>query len=186
MLVLFTSSKIHMSKTYLCLQLIIIFLCSSITLDLWLLYILPNITDIPIIDFAISGRWFMMILSGKLFTTSIINEPAVKHELLIGLSGIHLVGLIYSAFFIFICGALKVIPSIYSGFLYGMALIVFPFFVLHPSMGMGIMALNSPLAGYIILRTFLIHSAYGCGIALGVFLSVYLLKSLHNCKAQGI
>ena len=57
--------------------------------------------------------------------------------------------------------------SVWNGVLFGLILMIFPFFFQFPSMGLGMMALNTPYPMQHIARAFVSHLSFGFGLGLG-------------------
>lgn len=114
------------------------------------------------IDWHLLGRWFGHILQGDFIYKNIPQSAPISHEVLLGWTAHYLVGFIYSAAYYFLVTLnWKKKPPGYTALLFAWAMMVFPFFVLQPAMG---------IDGKNSLMTFLLHTAFGIGLWLGYLL----------------
>ena len=129
-------------------------------------------TGFPPVNWSVSGRWFLMVLSGQPYVPDIGAAPALPHELLAGHVAYYTISVLFAATYLFaLSRTFERKPSLRNGLLFGWITMIFPFFVQMPAMGMGVLALNTEIPGLIMLRTFVHHSSFGIGLALGALLA---------------
>jgi hypothetical protein len=115
------------------------------------------------------GRWFLYIFRGKFTHKDIHKTPALKNEKLWCLISHYLIGIVLAGTYL----SIEIIePTIrnqaYVSLIFGIATVIFPWFWLLPSIGLGIMASKSENRS-LILRTNLInHTNYGIGLFIWV------------------
>ena len=135
-------------------------------------------TGFPPVNWSVSGRWFLMVLSGQPYVPDIGAAPALPHELLAGHIAYYTISMVFAAAYLF---ALSQIferkPSVRNGLLFGWITMIFPFFVQMPAMGMGVLASNTATPVLIMLRTLVHHSSFGLGLALGALLADRMLTN---------
>lgn len=174
-----TTSK---SRLYLCIfmQTLIIavtaWVCSTVARNIYLCII-----DSPPVNWGITGRWVAMVAQGKFYTPSISQEPSVMHEALIGLALNWVTTYLFAiGYFILIKYILNIPFRLGNGLLCGLILIIFPFFVQFPSMGLGFMALHTPNPWDAFGRAVVTHASFGLGMGAGGLLSTYIVR--HLCR----
>ena len=126
------------------LNIVIIGIISCLAMDIWqrLLKIMYNINPS---DWAIVGRWYILLISkAKIYNPIIEEVPPIKNELKIGWAVHYTVAIMYSIFFFMllkynICNA-----SIFNGFFFGLLSVVVPWFFFMPVLGKGFLGLKTP------------------------------------------
>ena len=129
------------------------------------------ITGFPPVNWSITGRWFLMVLSGEPYVPAIGKAPSLPHELLAGHAAYYTISLIFAAVYVIGLGVIGRRPSLANGLAFGWATMVFPFLVQMPLMGSGVFAHLTQTPGLIIGRTLVHHSSFGLGLALGAMLA---------------
>ena len=74
-------------------------------------------------------------------------------------------------FVVFMAGEWLARPTILPALLYGLATVAFPFFILQPSLGLGIASARTPHPAQARLKSLATHTVFGIGLylsALGV------------------
>ena len=128
-------------------------------------------TGFPPVNWSITGRWFLMVLSGQPSVPEIGKAPSLPHELLAGHAAYYTISLIFAAAYVIGLRAAGRRPSLLNGLVFGWATLVFPFLVQMPLMGLGVFAHLTQTPGLIIGRTLVHHSSFGLGLALGAMLA---------------
>jgi hypothetical protein len=113
------------------------------------------------------GRWVGCFPTGTFLHSTILATPSVPHEKLVGLVSHYLIGLTLSSVLLF--------PHVRvwhrrvtfrTGVVFGLATCIFPWFLMFPAMGFGIMALRLPNPTTLTLFSACNHVAFGIGIFL--------------------
>lgn len=134
------------------------------------------LTGTPSADWALSGRWFLMVFQGHPTMPAIAAEPALRFEYPVGFAAYYVVSLVFAtAYLVLFEGILKRPLGLRNGFAFGLATIVFPLLVQMPAMGMGFFGLNTPTPLAVFGRTLVQHSCFGLGLGVGALLSALLL-----------
>jgi hypothetical protein len=113
------------------------------------------------------GRWVGSIPAGSFVHSTILTTRPVPHEKVLGVVSHYLIGLTLSSLLLFPHVSIwhrRV--TLRTAVLFGMASCVFPYFLMFPSMGFGIMALKLPHPATLILFSAWNHVAFGLGIFL--------------------
>ena len=122
------------------------------------------------IDWHLEGRWLGHLLQGELIYIIPQSAP-IAHEELLGWIVHYIVGfLITSVYYFLVVLEFKKTPVWYTALIFTWAMMIFPFFILQPAMGMGIASTFAPNPWLNRLITFLAHTMFGLGLYLGCLL----------------
>jgi hypothetical protein len=123
----------------------------------------------PFISPEAIGRWFLYIFRGKLIHKDINKTPKLKNEKLWCLISHYLIGVALAGGYLILESNLTLIREhIWMSLLFGIATVFFPWFWLLPSIGIGIMASESPNRLQIIRTNLINHTNYGLGLLLWI------------------
>lgn len=129
------------------------------------------LTGFPPVNWSITGRWFLMVLSGQPYVRDVGAAPALPTELIAGHAAYYTISVVFAAVYLL---GLKLIgrrPTLWNGLVFGWATMVFPFLIQMPLMGMGAFASATAMPGLIIGRTLVHHSSFGLGLGLAGWLT---------------
>ena len=117
------------------------------------------------------GRWFIYMFKGKFIHKDIRNTPSLKNEKVWYFVSHYLIGIVLAGFYLFLELNIQTVQEhVWIALIYGILTIIFPWFWLLPSVGLGFMAAKSPKRT-LILRTNLInHTNFGIGLFLWIIL----------------
>jgi hypothetical protein len=149
---------------------------ATLVIDLWNLF-LKRTFSIPSLSYCLLGRWFRHMLEGTLKHASITAAPQKPHECTVGWIVHYTIGVVFALVFVALTsGDWLARPTVLPALLYGIATVVFPFFLMQPSFGLGIAASRTPNPTQVRLKSLATHTVFGIGLyvcALGVS---YLLR----------
>ena len=144
---------------------------ATLLVDLWNLF-LNRAFNIRSLNYCLLGRWLLHMQEGKFRHKSITSAPEKPFECTVGWMAHYTIGIVLALVFVFFAsGDWLVQPTLVPALLYGIGTVVFPFFILQPSFGMGIASSKTPGPGQARLKSLMTHSAFGVGLwvsALGV------------------
>lgn len=148
---------------------------ATLTLDLWTLF-LQHAFKVTPPSFCMVGRWLLYMPEG-IFRHSHIGSTPQKHgECTVGWIAHYLTGIAFAVGFIAFAGWdwLRQ-PTLIPALVFGTATVLAPFFIMQPSLGLGIAAskTSNPLQAR--LRSFLNHFVFGIGLYLFGLLTHWLL-----------
>lgn len=142
-------------------------------MDLWNL-LLKHTFGIPSLNYCLLGRWVRHIPGGTLRHASITSAPPKPHECAVGWLSHYSIGIgLALGFIVLASGDWLLRPTLWPALLYGIGTVVFPFFLLQPSLGLGVASSRAPNPAQARLKSLMTHGVFGLGLyvcALGVSL----------------
>lgn len=139
-------------------------------MDLWNLF-LKRAFGIPSLDYCLLGRWIRHMAGGAFTHASIAAASRKPHECQVGWTAHYTIGVAFAVAFVVLSGDWLARPTLLPVLLYGIGTIVFPFFVMQPSLGLGVAASRTPNPAQARLKSLATHTVFGLGLyvsALGV------------------
>jgi hypothetical protein len=144
---------------------------ATLLMDLWNLF-LKRTFSIPSLNYCLLGRWVRHMPGGTLRHASITAAPQKPLECTVGWIAHYTIGVVFAlAFVVFTSGDWLARPTVLPALLYGVGTVVFPFFIMQPSLGLGIAASRTPKPTQARLKSIVTHFVFGVGLyvcALGV------------------
>ena len=144
---------------------------ATLVMDLWNLF-LKRTFSIPSLSYCLLGRWVRHMPGGTLRHANITAAPQKPLECTVGLIAHYTIGVVFALVFV-VCtsGDWLARPTVLPALLYGIGTVLFPFFILQPSFGLGIAASRAPNPTQARLKSLVTHMVFGVGLyicALGV------------------
>jgi hypothetical protein len=144
---------------------------ATLVMDLWNLF-LGRAFGIRSLDYCLLGRWVSHLSSGKVVHASIAAAPKADHECAVGWITHYSIGVVLALVFVAVASAEWLArPTVLPALLYGLATVVFPLFILQPSLGLGVASSKVPDPTRARLKSLMTHVVFGVGLylcALGV------------------
>lgn len=144
---------------------------ATLVMDLWNL-LLKRAFSIPSLNYCLLGRWLRHMPDGTFRHASIAASPRRSLECPVGWIAHYTIGVVFALVFVMSAsGDWLARPTVLPALLYGIATVVFPFFVMQPSLGLGVAASRTPNPTQARLKSLVTHSIFGVGLyvwALGV------------------
>lgn len=123
----------------------------------------------PFISPEAIGRWFLYIFRGKLIHKDINQTPELKNEKLWCLISHYLIGIALAGVYLFLESTEPIIQEqIWMPLIFGIVTVLFPWFWLLPSIGLGFMASKSSIRSLIIRTNLVNHTNFGLGLFIWV------------------
>jgi hypothetical protein len=143
---------------------------ATLLMDLWNLF-LKRAFSIPSLNLCLLGRW-LRNMPGTLKHTSIAAAPQKRFECTVGLFAHYTIGVVLAFMLVVLTsGDWLARPTFLLALIYGIGTVVFPFFVLQPSLGLGVASSRTPKPMQARLKSLATHTVFGIGLylcALGV------------------
>lgn len=151
---------------------------ATLVMDLWNLF-LRSAFGIPSLDYCILGRWVRHLPGGTLRHPSIVAAAEKPHECTVGWVAHYTIGVVLALTFVVLTsGDWLARPTVVPALLFGIATVVFPFFILQPSLGLGIASSRTANPTQARLKSLVTHSVFGVGLYLSAVGVSYLSSSL--------
>jgi hypothetical protein len=149
---------------------------ATLAMHLWNLF-LKRAFRIPSLNYCLLGRWFRHMPSGTFRHASIAAAPQKPLECTVGRIAHYTIGVVLALVFVLsISPGWLARPTVLPALLFGIGAVVFPFFIMQPSLGLGIAASRTPNPTQARVKSLVTHIVFGVGLyvcALGVS---YLLR----------
>ncbi|MEX2111174.1 MAG: DUF2938 domain-containing protein [Gemmatimonadaceae bacterium] len=144
---------------------------ATLLMDFWNLF-LKRAFNIPSLNYCLLGRWLHHMPGGTFRHASITAAPQKSSECTVGWVAHYTIGVVFAVGFVVLASSDWLArPTLLPALLYGIATVVFPFFIMQPSLGLGIAASGAPKPMQARVKSLLTHSVFGVGLyvsALGV------------------
>jgi uncharacterized membrane protein YagU involved in acid resistance len=137
---------------------------ATLVMDIWNLF-LKRTFNIQSLNYCLLGRWLRHMLEGTFRHASITAAPQKPLECTVGWMAHYTIGVVFALVFVVLAsGAWLVRPTVLPALLYGIGTVVFPFFILQPSLGLGIAASRTPKPTQARLKSLATHAVFGLGL----------------------
>jgi hypothetical protein len=145
---------------------------ATLMMDAWNLF-LKRAFRIPSLNYCLLGRWVRHMPGGTIRHASIAAASHKPHECAVGWIAHYSIGVFFALAFVvvFTSGNWLARPTVLPALLYGIATVVFPFFIMQPSLGLGVASSRTPKPTQARLKSIVTHFVFGIGLyvcALGV------------------
>jgi hypothetical protein len=140
-------------------------------MDLWNLF-LKRAFNIPSLNYCLLGRWLRHMPAGTFRHASIAAAPQKPFECMVGWIAHYTIGVVFALVLVILTsGEWLARPTLLLALLYGIGTVAFPFFIMQPSLGLGVAASRTPKPMQARLKSLGTHTVFGVGLyvcALGV------------------
>ena len=149
---------------------------ATLLMDLWNL-LLKRTLGIPSLDYCLLGRWVHHMSQGAFRHYHITAAPQKSLECPRGWLAHYTIGVVLAVGFVMLTsGEWLVRPTLLPALLYGIGTVVFPFFVLQPSLGLGLASSRTPNPTRARLKSLATHAVFGLGLYLAALGASHLLR----------
>ena len=148
---------------------------ATLVMDLWNLF-LKRAFGIASLNFCLLGRWLRHIPGGTLRHANIAAAPPKPFECAVGWMAHYTIGIVFALGFVLASGDWLARPTAVPALLYGIGTVVFPFFILQPSFGLGMAASRTPNPAQARLKSLATHTVFGVGLYLCALGVSYVLR----------
>jgi len=151
---------------------------ATLVMDAWNLF-LRRTFGIPSLSYCLLGRWLRHMPGGTFRHASIAAAPPKPFECTLGWAAHYSIGVTFAVVFVLLAsGEWLVRPTLLPALLYGIGTVVFPFFIMQPSFGLGIAASRTPKPAQARLKSLATHTVFGFGLYLSAACVSYVLRAL--------
>lgn len=137
---------------------------ATLIMDAWNLF-LKRAFSIQSLNYCLLGRWLGHMPRGTFRHRSIAAAERRPLECGIGWLAHYSIGVTLAVIFVAVVSADWLVrPTLLSGLTYGIVTVVFPFFVLQPSLGLGVASSRAPNPTQARLKSLMTHTVFGVGL----------------------
>jgi hypothetical protein len=137
---------------------------ATLTMDLWNLFLLRAF-GIPSLNYCLLGRWALHIPAGTVRHPSIAAAAPRRRECAVGWLVHYSIGAgLAVAFVALVSGSWLAAPTLLPALTFGIVTVVFPFFVLQPSLGLGIASSRVAHPAAARVKSLATHVVFGVGL----------------------
>ena len=136
----------------------------TVALDLWAL-LLQRLFRVPATNWAMVGRWIGNMPKGQFVQKSMSVAAPVPGESAIGWGAHYIIGIGHGILLVGLWGSEWLAhPTLLPSMVLAICLLVLPYFVMMPGMGMGVAASRTPKPNIARLKSVVSHSIFGLGM----------------------
>ena len=148
---------------------------ATLVMDLWNLF-LKRAFGVPSLNYCLLGRWVRHMPGGTLRHANVAAASPKPLECAVGWIAHYTIGAVFALAFVGLTGDWLAQPTLLPALLYGLGTVVFPFFVMQPSLGFGIASSRAPNPTFARLKSLVTHSVFGAGLYLWALALTYFLR----------
>lgn len=150
---------------------------ATLFMDLWNLF-LKRAFSIPSLNYCLLGRWLRHMRGGTFRHESITAAPRQPFECAVGWIAHYSIGVVFALVFVALASDDWLArPTLPIALLYGIATVVFPFFILQPSLGFGVAGSRTPKPVQARLKSLVTHTVFGIGLYASALVVSYVLRT---------
>lgn len=151
---------------------------ATLVMDLWNLF-LKRAFSVQSLNYCMLGRWIRHMPGGTFRHESIAAAPQQPFECTVGWIAHYSIGVVMAVMFVVLASADWLArPTLLPALLYGIGTVVFPFFIMQPSLGLGVASSRTPNPAQARLKSLATHTVFGFGLYLGALAVSYVLRHL--------
>ncbi len=132
--------------------------------DLWNA-LLKRAVGLRSLDYCLLGRWIRHMANGTFRHVSITDTPQKPLECAVGWVVHYTIGVVLTVVFVLVAsGDWLSRPTLWPALLYGIGTVVFPLFVMQPSLGLGVASSRTSNPTQARLKSLATHAVFGVGL----------------------
>lgn len=137
---------------------------ATLVMDLWGVF-LKRTFSIPSLNYCLVGRWLRHMLEGTFKHVSIAAAPQKRFECTVGWIAHYVIGAVFALVLVALApGGWLARPTLLPPLLFGIGTVLVPFFIMQPSLGLGIAASKTPSPTRARLKSLMTHTVFGAGL----------------------
>lgn len=150
---------------------------ASLIMDLWNFF-LKRVFGIPSLNYCLLGRWLCHMPEGTLRHASITVAPQKPNECMVGWIAHYTIGVLFALVFVALAPRdWLTCPTLLPALLYGIGTVLFPFFIMQPSLGFGIASARTAKPVQARLKSIATHTVFGFGLYVCAVVISYVLRA---------
>ena len=137
---------------------------ASLAIDLWALFLKRGF-GITSLNYCLLGRWFLHMPGGRFTHPSIGAASPKRGECSVGWVAHYSIGISLTLAFLLLAGpGWLAHPTLLPALAFGIVTVLIPYFVVQPSLGLGIASAKAPKPLQARLKSLGTHTVFGLGI----------------------
>ncbi len=153
---------------------VIVGLGATFVMDLWAVF-LKYAFKIPSPNYCLVGRWLLHMPNGLFKHSSITAAAQQPAECATGWIAHYTIGVLFALALVALTTPEWLrSPTLMPALFFGVVTVGFPFFVMHPSFGLGLAASKAPNPMQARLRSLMNHAAFGVGLYVSALIVSFL------------
>ena len=150
---------------------------ATAVLDVWSA-VLQRGFAVPAPNWSLVGRWVGHLARGRWMHPAIGKAEPLRGERALGWTAHYAIGIAFAAALVLVAGPEWVrTPTLLPALIFGVATVVFPFFVMQPGMGLGFAASKAPSPTQARLRSLVTHGVFGLALYVAASVSALLVRT---------
>lgn len=151
---------------------------ATVVMDLWNLF-LKRAFAVASLDYRLLGRWILHMPEGRFRHARIAEAAPRAFEGPVGWIAHYSIGAVFAVGLVVLTsGAWLSRPTLLPALTYGIATVVFPYFLLQPALGFGLAASRTPKPTQARLKSLTTHAVFGVGLYLAALGVNHLMRAL--------
>lgn len=139
---------------------------ASLIMDGWNL-MLKRVFGVASLNYCLLGRWIRHMPEGRFVHESIAKAEPRSFECPLGWAAHYTIGITFAFALVALASADWLLrPTLGPALLVGIGTVVFPFFLMQPSLGLGVAASRTPKPAQARLKSLATHTVFGAGLYL--------------------
>lgn len=156
---------------------ILVGLGATLFMDLWAVFVKRAFGIAPA-NYCLVGRWVCHMPRGIFTHASIVDASKRPLECPVGWITHYAIGVLYAlALVALVSDGWLMQPTLFPALLFGVATVLVPFLIMHPSFGVGVAASRTPNPSHARLKSLMAHTAFGVGLYVCAFASSRVLPA---------
>lgn len=150
---------------------------ATLVMDTWAIF-LKRAFNIPSPNYCLVGRWLRHMTNGTFKHPSIAAASQKPAECTIGWIAHYTIGALFAiALVVLATPEWLQSPTLMPALIFGIVTVGLPFFIMHPSFGLGIAASKAPNPMQARLRSLMNHAAFGTGLYISALVLSYITEA---------
>ena len=149
---------------------------ATLFMDVWNTFLFRAF-GIPSLSYCLLGRWLRHIPSGTIRHPSIAAARSLPYECSVGWVAHYTIGVVFALIFVSIArGGWLARPTLLPALFFGFVTVVFPFFIMQPSLGLGVASSKARKPMQARLKSVLTHTIFGVGLYICAIAASWILR----------
>src|SRR5215831_16925741 len=152
---------------------------ATLVMDLWTVF-LNRAFAIPLPNYCFIGRWLRHMANGAFTHSSIAAAAQQRAECPIGWIAHYTIGVVFALALVALATPQWLrSPTLMPALIFGIVTVAIPFFIMHPSFGLGVASSKAPNPTQARLRSLMSHAVFGVGL----YVSALVMSSIVGAQA---